>query len=157
MLGAIEIGEVEMIARNARNTLLRLCKQFPVVGITGPRQSGKTTLATSVFPGKQYISFDDKEPRELAASNPADFLMAFPGGAIIDEAQKVPDIFDAIKLLVDSQNWAPGKFILTGSSQFKLKSEMSDSLAGRTAFLKLLPFTISGWTQMAYAGKMPTR
>ena len=95
-----------MISRKAKDTLLRLCAQFPVVGITGPRQSGKTTLATSVFPDKKYITFDDRSMRDLASSNAIDFLMAFPNGAILDEAQKVPEIFDALKLLVDRNKWA---------------------------------------------------
>ena len=131
-----------MINRIAENALKRLASQFPVVGITGPRQSGKSTLAKMTFPNKQYLSFDDKTLREIASSNPKDFLLAFPDGAIIDEAQKVPEIFDAVKYYVDSEKSEPGKYILTGSSQFKLKENMSDSLAGRVAFLKLLPFTI---------------
>ena len=131
-----------MISRIAESALKRLASQFPVIGITGPRQSGKSTLAKMTFPNKKYLSFDDKAIREIAISNPKDFLLAFPEGAIIDEAQKVPEIFDAIKYYVDSQDFEPGKFILTGSSQFKLKENMSDSLAGRVAFLKLLPFSI---------------
>ena len=131
-----------MINRIAENALKRLASQFPVVGITGPRQSGKSTLAKMTFPNKQYLSFDDKTLRGIASSNPKDFLLAFPDGAIIDEAQKVPEIFDAVKYYVDSEKSEPGKYILTGSSQFKLKENMSDSLAGRVAFLKLLPFTI---------------
>ena len=132
-----------MIQRIAENTLKRLSSQFPVVGITGPRQSGKTTLAKAVFPGKKYVTFDDRSMRDMASSNPQDFLMAFPNGAIIDEAQKVPGIFDALKIAVDSTNTEPGKFILTGSSQFRLQSNMTDSLAGRAAFLKLLPFSVA--------------
>ena len=99
------------IERVAKEALLRLAGQFPVVGITGPRQSGKTTLAKMVFPEKKYISFDDKTVRNIASSNPRDFLMAFPDGAIIDEAQKVPDIFDAVKFYVDKGDFKPGKFI----------------------------------------------
>ena len=113
-----------------------------LVGITGPRQSGKSTLAKAVFSDKKYVTFDDRTMRNLAQSNPHDFIMAFPNGAVIDEAQKVPEIFDAIKLHVDQEHSAPGKFILTGSSQFRLKENMTDSLAGRAAFLKLLPFSI---------------
>ena len=131
-----------MIERTAKNALLRLASQFAVIGITGPRQSGKSTLAKMAFPGKRYISFDDKTIRELAAANPMDFLMAFPNGAIIDEAQKVPEIFDAVKYHIDQGSFTPGKFILTGSNQFNLKQNMTDSLAGRAAFLKLLPFSI---------------
>ncbi len=131
-----------MIKRNAYDALVRLAEQFPVVAITGPRQSGKTTLAKMAFPEKRYVSFDDKNMRELAKSNPGDFLRAFPDGAIIDEAQKVPDMFDAIKLIVDNGGYSPGKFILTGSSQFRLKENISDSLAGRIGLIKLLPFSI---------------
>ena len=131
-----------MINRTAREALLRLASQFPVVGVTGPRQSGKSTLAKATFPEKRYVTFDDVTLRELAQSNPSDFISAFPQGAIIDEAQKVPDIFDAVKMHVDSTDFLPGKFILTGSSQFRLKSNMTDSMAGRAAFLKLLPFSV---------------
>ena len=141
-----------MIHRDAKKTLLRLCSQFPVVGITGPRQSGKTTLACEVFPNKKYVTFDDKAMKELAASNPTDFLMAFPEGAIIDEAQKVPDIFDALKLLVDRKKWNPGMFILTGSSQFRLKQNMSESMAGRATFQNLLPFSLSEMTSANLLG-----
>ena len=131
------------VSRKAKDALLRLAGQFPVVGITGPRQSGKTTLAKMTFPEKKYVTLDDKELRALATSNPKDFLDAFPDGAIIDEAQKVPEIFDAIKLFVDNKKYEPGKYILTGSSQFKLKENMTDSLAGRASFLRLLPFSLS--------------
>ena len=132
-----------MIQRTAKEALLRLAGQFPVVGITGPRQSGKSTLAQMAFPDKKYVSFDDKDLRELAKSNPKDFLLAFPDGAIIDEAQKVPEVFDAVKFYVDREDYKPGKYILTGSSQFKLKENMTDSLAGRIGMLKLLPFSIA--------------
>ena len=142
-----------IISRKAKDTLQRLCTQFPVVGITGPRQSGKTTLATSVFPDKKYITFDDRSMRDLAASNAVDFLMAFPNGAILDEAQKVPEIFDALKLLADRDKWRPGKFILTGSSQFRLKQNMSDSMAGRAAFLNLLPFSLPELTSAEIRGE----
>lgn len=131
-----------MIPRNAYNSLMRLASEFPIIAITGPRQSGKTTLVRFAFPNKKFISFDDKSMRELASSNPGDFLKAFPDGVIIDEAQKVPDIFDAIKLIVDQEEYTPGKYILTGSSQLRLRENITDSLAGRVGLLKLLPFTI---------------
>lgn len=132
-----------MVERKAKEALLRLASQFPVIGITGPRQSGKSTLAKITFPEKKFVSFDDLSLRSMASSNPKDFIMAFPDGAVIDEAQKVPEIFDAIKYSVDNENFEPGKFVLTGSSQFNLKKNMTDSLAGRVAFLKLLPFSMS--------------
>ena len=96
-----------MIERKAYDALMRLAEQFPVVGITGPRQSGKSTLTQYAFPDKKYISFDDKNLRELAKSNPGDFLKAFPDGVIIDEAQKAPEIFDAIKLVIDKGFYPP--------------------------------------------------
>ena len=120
-----------MIKRQAQEAVLRLAKQFPVIAVTGPRQSGKTTLTQAVFPEKEYVSFDDKSMRELAKANAKDFLDAFPEGLILDEAQKVPEIFDAIKLRVDQEEYRPGKYILTGSSQFRLRDNISDSLAGR--------------------------
>ena len=131
-----------MIQRQAESTLRRLASQFPIVGLTGPRQSGKSTLAKSVFPHKRYITLDDKGMRQLALENPRDFIAAFPDGAIIDEAQKAPPLFDELKIVVDNGEYSPGKFILTGSSQFRLRKNMSDSLAGRAAFLKLLPFSL---------------
>lgn len=131
-----------MIRRKAESALMRLAGQFPVIAITGPRQSGKSTLAINTFSDKQYVTFDDRNIRELARENPKDFLAAFPMGVIIDEAQKVPDIFDAIKLSVDSGDHTPGKYILTGSSQFRLKENITDSLAGRVGLINLLPFSI---------------
>ncbi len=131
-----------MIERKAYSALIRLAEQFPVVAITGPRQSGKSTLTKFAFPEKKYISFDDKKLRELAKSNPGDFLKAFPDGLIIDEAQKVPEIFDAVKFIIDKEDHTPGKYILTGSSQFRLKQNITDSLAGRVGLLKLLPFSM---------------
>lgn len=141
-----------MIQREAYAALMRLAEQFPVVAVTGPRQSGKSTLAMAAFPEKKYISFDDKNYRELAKSNPGDFLKAFADGVVIDEAQKVPEIFDAIKLIVDSGTYTPGKYILTGSSQFRLKENISDSLAGRVGLLKLYPFSIK---ELKDAGLLP--
>lgn len=132
-----------MIRREAGEALSRLAAQFPAVAVTGPRQSGKTTLAKMVFPDKRYVSMDDRRMREIAASDPGDFLKAFPDGAIIDEAQKVPGLFDAVKLAVDSGPYVPGKYVLTGSSQFRLKENITDSLAGRIGLIHLLPFSIS--------------
>ena len=141
-----------MIRRKAHSALLRLAEQFPIIAITGPRQSGKSTLSRAAFPGKKYISFDDKKYRELAKSNPGDFIKAFPDGLIIDEAQKVPEIFDAVKLSVDSGEYIPGKYILTGSSQFRLKQNITDSLAGRVGLLRLMPFSIQ---ELAEANILP--
>lgn len=131
-----------MIQRKSTETLIRLASQFPVIGITGPRQSGKTTLARLVFPDKKYVSMDQQDMRALATASPRDFLMAFPNGAIIDEVQKVPELFHAIKQVVDLEKSTPGTFILTGSSQFRLKEGINESLAGRIGILHLLPFSM---------------
>ena len=154
-----------MIRREAKEALIRLSEQFPIIAITGPRQSGKTTLAKETFPDKKYISFDDQNTRNIAMSNPNDFLLAFPDGAIIDEAQKVPNIFSAFKKAVDEKDWEPGKFIITGSSQFRLKENINETLAGRIGTIKLLPFSIqelkennmlkSNAYEMAFTGFYP--
>ncbi|MBO7452391.1 MAG: ATP-binding protein [Clostridiales bacterium] len=132
-----------MIERFAKQPILRLAQQFSVVAVTGPRQSGKSTLVKETFPNKRYVTFDDKSVRELAASNPRDFIKAFKDGVIIDEAQKVPELFDALKLIVDSEKYDPGKYILTGSSQFKLKKKIKESLSGRIGIVNLLPLSIA--------------
>ena len=112
-----------------------------MIAVTGPRQSGKSTLVKKVFPDKRYVSFDERDMRELARSNPMDFLLAFPDGLIIDEAQKVPEIFDAVKYYADMHPYDFGKYILTGSSQFRLKENI-ESLSGRIGLVHLLPFSI---------------
>lgn len=131
-----------MIDREIDSTVLRLAGQFPVLAVTGPRQSGKSTLVKKIFPDKRYITFDDRDMRELAKSNPMDFLLAFPDGLIIDEAQKVPEIFDAVKYYADNDPYAFGKYILTGSSQFRLKENI-ESLSGRIGLVRLLPLSIN--------------
>ncbi len=141
-----------MIHRSAEETLRHLAAQFPIVAITGPRQSGKSTMAKAVFPDKRCVSFNDRAMRDLALANPADFIAAFPDGAIIEEAEMVPDIFDALKLHADSSQFTPGKFILTSSAKFRIGQNMTDSMCGRAAFLKLLPFSVK---ELKDAGKLP--
>lgn len=130
-----------MINRSISTIIKKLENQYPVITILGPRQSGKTTLVKELYKDKEYVTFDDISIREIASRSPIDFIKAFPDGVVIDEAQKVPDIFDAIKYYADKDK-KPGKYILTGSSQLKLKTNMSDSLAGRTAIIRLLPFSL---------------
>ena len=131
-----------MIYRNAMSTIERQAKGFPVIAITGPRQSGKTTLAKLAFPKMPFVSFDDEQMRAVATENPQDFLLAFPDGCIIDEAQRVPKIFNAVKYYVDKAPSKMGLYILTGSNQFNLKHGITESLAGRVAYINLLPFTV---------------
>lgn len=129
------------VSREAYSELDELCKSFPVVTITGPRQSGKTTLLRHVFPDKKYVSLEDPDIRLLAVSDPRSFLNQSDSGMIIDEIQRVPELVSYIQGIVD-QLQKPGFFLLSGSQQFELTQTISQSLAGRTGLLKLLPFSI---------------
>jgi uncharacterized protein len=129
-----------MIRRTAQKTLLRLAKGFPVVAITGPRQSGKTTLAKMAFPKKPYLSFEDSDVRTAAESDPRGLLSSYPDGAILDEVQRVPQLFSYLQTKVD-EKIIPGMFVLTGSQQFGLVSGITQSLAGRVGLVQLLPFS----------------
>ena len=131
-----------MIARSITKRLLAAARQYPVVAITGPRQSGKTTLVRNAFPDKPYVSLEDFDRRQLAETDPRGFLGAFPRGAILDEIQHAPTLLSYIQTLVDEE---PEKlrFILTGSNQFLLMKGVAQSLAGRIALLKLMPFTFA--------------
>jgi predicted AAA+ superfamily ATPase len=131
-----------MIPRIAEKTLRRYAKGFPVICITGPRQSGKTTLAKLAFPRKNYLSLEDPDIALLARSDPRGFLETWPDGLILDEAQYVPELFKYIKTMVDKKP-KPGMYIITGSQQFNLMEKVTESLAGRAAFLTLLPFSIA--------------
>ena len=130
-----------MISRLAEKTIIRYAKGFPAICITGPRQSGKTTLAKMVFPNKQYLSLEDPDIAAMARSDPRGFLETWPEGLIIDEAQYAPELFTYIKSYIDKDP-KPGKYIVTGSQQFNLMQNITESLAGRAAFLTLLPFSI---------------
>lgn len=131
-----------MIKREISNHLLNLATKYPVVTLTGPRQSGKTTLVKSVFPDKPYINLELMDNREFAQTDPRGFLRRIPDGAILDEIQRSPDLVSYIQGFVDEKQ-KNGMFILTGSQQFEVSLSISQSLAGRTALLKLLPFSIS--------------
>ena len=129
------------ISREIYNELIESCNTFPVVTITGPRQSGKTTLLKNVFPDKKYVSLEDPDIRQLAISDPRSFLNQSETGLIIDEIQRVPGLVSYIQGIVDNLQ-KPGFYILSGSQQFELSQTISQSLAGRTAILRLLPFSI---------------
>ena len=130
------------IIRDVTDNLARLASQYPVVTITGPRQSGKTTLCKKVFPKMPYVSLERVENRKHAGEDPLDFLNQYPDGVIIDEIQRTPDLTSYIQELVDEKN-REGMFILTGSHQFELIDTINQSLAGRTALVKLLPFSFN--------------
>jgi hypothetical protein len=129
-----------MVSRNITGKLIELHRQFPVVSVTGPRQSGKTTLIKSAFPEHSYVSLEDPDTRLFATEDPRGFLSNYPKGAILDEVQRVPALFSYLQGVVDAH--PSTKFILSGSQNFLLSDNISQSLAGRTAILKLLPFSL---------------
>lgn len=131
-----------MLPRRLTPTLQRLSTSFPVVAITGPRQSGKTTLAKAIFPDKPYVSLEDPMERAFAQEDPRGFLARFPHGAVFDEAQRWPELFSYLQGLVDAAR-QPGMFILTGSQQFGLLAGVTQSLAGRVGITQLLPFSLA--------------
>lgn len=131
-----------MIHREITNEAKSALKQYPILTITGPRQSGKTTLAKQLFSSKPYFSLEDPDIRLLAENDPRGFLVNFPNGGIIDEIQRVPSLINYLQTYTDEKS-KPGQFILTGSKQFKLIENITQSLAGRTNILKLLPFSLS--------------
>lgn len=128
------------IPRNAESRLQHFASGYPVVVVTGPRQSGKSTLVKHAFPEHPYVSLEDLDRREFAETDPRGFLNQFSGGAILDEAQRCPTLFPYLQTRVDERQ-QPGEFILTGSQQFGLLSGITQSLAGRAALLTLLPMT----------------
>ena len=130
-----------MIARQAAPQLQALAQWYPVLAVTGPRQSGKTTLVQATFPGKPYVSLEDPDVLASALSDPRRFLGQFPAGAILDEAQRAPELFSYLQSIVDRDR-AMGAWVVTGSQQFGLRSQISQSLAGRVGLLELLPFTL---------------
>ncbi len=123
-----------------------LAKSYPVITIIGPRQSGKTTLARHVFSNKPYVSLENLDTRALAESDSRSFLEQYPNGAIIDEIQRVPTLLSYIQGIVDEKE-EKGFFILTGSYQLELQQAISQSLAGRTALLTLLPMSLDEYME----------
>ena len=140
-----------MIPRSAAVSLQRLAKGFPVVALTGPRQSGKTTLAKAVFPHKPYVSLENPDEREFAGRDPKGFLARFPGGAILDEVQRCPALFSWLQGVVDERR-IMGDFVLTGSAQFELIAGVAQSLAGRVGRVELLALSAH---ELAAAHKLP--
>lgn len=129
-----------MITREIENVVRAMAGQFKALAITGPRQSGKTTLARRVFSGKPYVSLENPDERERAMSDPRRFLSRFSEGAVLDEVQRAPELFSYLQADLDAHA-APGRFILTGSQQFGMMEKISQSLAGRVGMLTLLPFS----------------
>ena len=135
--------------RSARNAASRsgLYRRF----VTGPRQSGKTVLCRAAFPDLAYANLEAPNEREFALSDPVGFLARFSDGAILDDIQRAPDLLAYLQVVADEQR-RNGLFVLTGSEQFRLSDAISQSLAGRTALLRLLPFTLAERARAGAAG-----
>ena len=140
-----------MLARTASDTLSRLARGFPILALTGPRQSGKTTLARAIFSSKPYISLENPDEREFADQDPRRFLSRFPDGAVLDEVQRCPALFSWLQGAVDERK-RMGDFILTGSAQFDLIAGVTQSLAGRVGRVELLPLSS---VEMQQGGVLP--
>lgn len=131
-----------MVKREAEQELRDLAQAFKAVAVTGPRQSGKTTLVKYVFPGKPYVNLENPDIRLFATEDPRGFLSNYPQGAVLDEVQRVPHLFSFLQEILDNTT-TNGMFVLTGSNNFLLQENISQSLAGRVAYLTLLPLSIS--------------
>ncbi len=153
----------QFIKRQSEPLLKQLVEQYPVVTLTGPRQSGKTTMCRMTFPDMAYANLEEPDTREFAATDPRGFLAQFSGGAILDEIQRVPELTSFIQVAVDAQNFK-GNYIITGSQNLSVSNTVNQSLAGRTALLTLLPFSFieisDNWTDsdvnhLIYKGGYP--
>lgn len=131
-----------MIPRTAESELKKLASQFKAVALNGPRQSGKTTLVRKAFPDKAYVSLENPDIRSYALNDPRGFLANYPKGAILDEVQRAPELFSYLQQVLD-ESTEKGAFILTGSNNFLLQESISQSLAGRIAYLTLLPLSLA--------------
>jgi len=130
-----------MVKRTVEKLLKAYSKQFRSLAVVGPRQSGKTTLVRKVFPRKPYVSLENPDERLSAVNDPRAFLKRFPNGAIIDEAQRAPELFSYLQQILDETK-KDGLFILTGSNNFLLQQSINQTLAGRIGYIDLLPLTV---------------
>lgn len=133
--------KMTLVTRTIEPVLRRYTGQYPIVTITGPRQSGKTTLCRKFFPDRPYANFEAPDIRRFAIDDPRGFLSQYPDGAVFDEIQRTPELVSYLQVIVD-QDGRDGLFILTGSQQFEVRDTINQSLAGRTALVKLLPFSL---------------
>ena len=143
-----------MIKRKAADYIARIAAKFPVVSITGPRQSGKTTLARATFPDYEYLNLENPDTMHEAMADGASFFRNHPAPLILDEVQRMPELLSRIQVAVDESPRQKGMFVLTGSQQPRLKDGISQSLAGRVAIATLLPFSMD---ELAEADVVQTR
>ncbi len=155
---------MSIIHRQLTAAIRSQVKKYPILAVTGPRQSGKTTLLKHLFPEYQYVSLENTDLRSFATEDPVGFLTTYDGQAIFDEVQRVPELFPYLQTKVDEQG-IMGQYILSGSQNFHLLERITQSLAGRVALFKLLPFDIQelmssdllaeNWEAMLFRGFYP--
>lgn len=148
-----------MIQRDAKNKILEMAAKFPVILLTGPRQSGKTTLCKNVFKNYRYVSLENPDNLEFAQNDPRGFLKLYDKYVIIDEAQNCPAIFSYIQQIID-ESTINGQYIITGSQNFLLLQNITQSLAGRVYIMELLPFcnnelNSKSWSDAVVKGGYP--
>ena len=130
-----------MVQRTIAPLLTALFRRYPFVTVTGPRQSGKTTLCRTALPNLAYVNLESPNHRQFAEEDPKRFIATWPGGVILDEIQRAPSLISWLQVFAD-EHGGNGLFVLTGSGQFLLSDRIDQSLAGRTALLRLLPFSL---------------
>ncbi len=155
-----------MIRRALTNSILELADKYPITVITGPRQSGKTTLSKIIKPGYKYVNLENLSDREFAQTDPVGFLDTYQNGVILDEIQNVPSLFSYLQVVTDERK-RNGEYILTGSQNFLMMEQISQSLAGRVALFNLLPFSLreltntpyqfNNWEEYAVSGSYPRK
>ena len=143
-----------MIQRQIAEWLKKMAREYAVVSIMGPRQSGKTTLAKMLFPDYGYVNLEDPDFRRAAEADGADFMAKHPAPLIIDEVQRVPELLSRIQVKVDEAPSQKAAYILTGSHQPALREGLSQSLAGRVAIATLMPLSID---EVASSCSLPAR
>ncbi|MDY0089625.1 MAG: ATP-binding protein [Flavobacteriaceae bacterium] len=155
-----------MIQRILAEKVSELVDKFPVIAITGPRQSGKTTLSKMIKPNYKYVNLENLSDREFAQTDPIGFLTTYQNGVIIDEIQNVPSLFSYLQIVTDERN-INGEYIITGSQNFLMMEQITQSLAGRVALFTLLPFSYKelentdfkpeNWEKYALSGSYPRK
>lgn len=131
-----------MIKRQIESEFFKILKYYPIATLTGPRQSGKSTFLKNILPEWNYVSLEDPDIREFCKNDPKGFLSTYPEHTIIDEAQRIPELFSYLQTQVDKTGDS-GQYVLSGSQNFQLMKSISQSLAGRCSVLKLMPLSVS--------------
>ncbi len=142
---------MSFVARQIEQAIRGIMPQYPIIAVTGPRQSGKTTLLQSMFPDYQYVSLENSDMQRFAIDDPVGFLKKFPTQVIFDEVQRTPGLFSYLQTTVDASGQM-GQFVLSGSQNFQLLERITQTLAGRVALFKLLPFDTQ---ELKTAGLLP--